>query len=107
MPAARIGILTAGGDCAGLNAVIRGIVSSAAGRGTDVVGFTEGYEGLLAPQTARILGASETRGIEAEGGSIIGSTNKGRFQRFAGAADSCRAHRDGTAAGGSVGRHGR
>ena len=80
MPAARIGILTAGGDCAGLNAVIRGIVSASAGRGTDVVGFTEGYEGLLTPQTARVLGAAETRGIEAEGGSIIGSTNKGRFQ---------------------------
>lgn len=85
MPAARIGILTAGGDCAGLNAVIRGIVSAAAGRGNDVVGFTEGFEGLLNPNTARLLGAEETRGIEAEGGSIIGSTNKGRFQLRRGA----------------------
>lgn len=85
MPAARIGILTAGGDCAGLNAVIRGIVSAAAGRGNDVVGFTEGYEGLLNPNTARLLGTEETRGIEAEGGSIIGSTNKGRFQLRRGA----------------------
>lgn len=85
MPAARIGILTAGGDCAGLNAVIRGIASSASGRGADVVGFTEGYEGLLSPQTAKVLGPAETRGIEAEGGSVIGSTNKGRFQLRRGA----------------------
>jgi len=80
MPSPRIGILTAGGDCAGLNAVIRGIVGAAAGRGIDVVGYAEGYEGLLNPQAARLLGAEDTRGIEAEGGSIIGSTNKGRFQ---------------------------
>ena len=80
MPSPRIGILTAGGDCAGLNAVIRGIVGAASGRNIDVVGYAEGYEGLLNPQTARILSAEETRGIEAEGGSIIGSTNKGRFQ---------------------------
>ena len=80
MPSPRIGILTAGGDCAGLNAVIRGIVSAAARRGMEVVGFSEGYEGLLNPQTARVLTAGETRGIEAEGGTIIGSTNKGRFQ---------------------------
>ena len=80
MPSPRIGILTAGGDCAGLNAVIRGIVSAAGQRGMEVVGFSEGYEGLLNPQTARILGVEDTRGIEAEGGTIIGSTNKGRFQ---------------------------
>ena len=80
MPSPRIGILTAGGDCAGLNAVIRGIVAAADNRGMEVVGFAEGYEGLLNPQTARVLTADETRGIECEGGTIIGSTNKGRFQ---------------------------
>ena len=80
MPSTRLGILTAGGDCAGLNAVIRGIVGSAARRQIEVIGFAEGYEGLLSPQNARVLGAEETRGIEADGGSIIGSTNKGRFQ---------------------------
>jgi 6-phosphofructokinase 1 len=80
MPSPRIGILTAGGDCAGLNAVIRGIVTAASSRGMEVAGFAEGYEGLLNPQTARILSVDETRGIESEGGTIIGSTNKGRFQ---------------------------
>jgi ATP-dependent phosphofructokinase / diphosphate-dependent phosphofructokinase len=80
MPAPRLGILTAGGDCAGLNAVIRGIVCAAAQRNVEVVGFAEGYEGLLNPASARVLATTETRGIEAEGGTIIGSTNKGRFQ---------------------------
>jgi phosphofructokinase-like protein len=80
MPSPRIGILTAGGDCAGLNAVIRGIVSTASNRGMEVSGFAEGYEGLLNPQSARLLGVDDTRGIEADGGTIIGSTNKGRFQ---------------------------
>lgn len=80
MPAPRLAILTAGGDCAGLNAVIRGIVCAAARRQMEVIGFTEGYEGLLNPQQARLLTPAETRGIEAEGGSILGTTNKGRFQ---------------------------
>jgi 6-phosphofructokinase len=80
MPSPRIGILTAGGDCAGLNAVIRGIVAAAGHRGMEVVGFSEGYEGLLNPQTARVLTTDDTRGIECLGGTIIGSTNKGRFQ---------------------------
>ncbi len=85
MPAPRLGILTAGGDCAGLNAVIRGIVSAAARQQMEVVGFHEGYEGLLNPQTARVLGVADTRGIEAQGGTILGTTNKGRFQLRRGA----------------------
>ncbi|MEI7865450.1 MAG: ATP-dependent 6-phosphofructokinase [Chthoniobacterales bacterium] len=80
MPAQRLGILTAGGDCAGLNAVIRGIVCAAAQRNVEVIGFAEGYEGLLNSASARVLGTSDTRGIASEGGTIIGSTNKGRFQ---------------------------
>ena len=88
MPSPRIGILTAGGDCAGLNAVIRGIVCAAGHRGMEVVGFAEGYEGLLNPQTAQVLQIEGTRGIEAEGGTIIGSTNKGRFQLRRGPDDS-------------------
>jgi 6-phosphofructokinase len=80
MPATRIGILTAGGDCAGLNAVIRGIVCAAAQRGIEVIGFSEGYEGLLHPAAARLLTPANTQGIEATGGTILGTTNKGRFQ---------------------------
>ena len=80
MPASRLGILTTGGDCAGLNAVIRGIVCAAAQHGVEVVGFAEGYEGLLNPSAARVLTPANTRGIEAQGGTILGTTNKGRFQ---------------------------
>lgn len=79
MPASRLGILTAGGDCPGLNAVIRGIVCASSARGLEVVGFAEGYEGLLAPANARVLTPANTRGIEATGGSLLGATNKGRF----------------------------
>jgi 6-phosphofructokinase len=85
MPAARLGILTAGGDCAGLNAVIRGVVAAAAARHMEVVGFAEGYEGLLQPSTARLLAPEATRGLAATGGTILGSTNKGRFQTRRGA----------------------
>ena len=80
MPASRLGILTAGGDCAGLNAVIRGFVCAAAERNLEVVGFNEGYEGLLQPSAGRVLTPANTRGIESTGGSILGATNKGRFQ---------------------------
>ncbi len=80
MPSQRLGILTAGGDCAGLNAVIRGIVCAAAQHGVEVLGFPEGYEGLVNPSAARPLTPANTRGIELLGGTILGSTNKGRFQ---------------------------
>ena len=85
MPASRLGILTAGGDCAGLNAVIRGLVCAAAQRQMEVVGFAEGYEGLLEPARAKVLTVENTRGIAATGGTILGSTNKGRFQTRRGA----------------------
>lgn len=85
MPPPRLGILTAGGDCAGLNAVIRGIVCAAAQHGIEAFGFPEGYEGLVNPAAARLLTPANTRGIEALGGTILGSTNKGRFQLRRGA----------------------
>lgn len=75
----RIGILTGGGDCPGLNAVIRGVVKSADGLGYDVVGFLNGYEGLVDPVSYRPLDRKNTSGILHEGGTILGSTNKGRF----------------------------
>ena len=43
----RIGILTGGGDCPGLNAVIRAVVKAAAKRGWETIGILDGYEGLL------------------------------------------------------------
>ncbi len=83
----RIGILTAGGDCPGLNAVIRGVVKSASRSGYDVVGFLKGYEGLIDPVNYITLNYKNTSGILTQGGTILGSTNKGRFAATVGVAD--------------------
>ncbi len=83
----RIGILTSGGDCPGLNAVIRGTVKSCAQLGYDCVGFLKGYEGLYDPVQYVQLTASSTKGILNQGGTILGSTNKGRFAAVRGVED--------------------
>ena len=75
----RIGVLTSGGDCPGLNAVIRATVLSAHNLGWEVLGFIDGYEGLLAPVNYKILTPENTQGITATGGTMLGTTNKGRF----------------------------
>jgi len=83
----RIGILTAGGDCPGLNAVIRGVVKSANTHGYEVVGFLKGYEGLVDPVSYVPLTHKNTTGILSQGGTILGSTNKGRFAATIGVND--------------------
>src|SRR5256886_4444236 len=74
----RIGILTGGGDCPGLNAVIRAVVKAAAKRGWDTIGFLDGFEGLL-DLRHRSLNYHEMDGLLLLGGTILGTTNKGRF----------------------------
>ncbi len=83
----RIGILTSGGDCPGLNAVIRGTVKTANQHGYDVVGFRKGYEGLVEPVCYMPLSHANTTGILNQGGTILGSTNKGRFAATVGVSD--------------------
>ena len=83
-PTKRIGILTAGGDCPGLNAVIRGVVKAANVHGYDVIGFLKGYEGLVEPVSFIALNHKNTTGILSQGGTILGSTNKGRFNATVG-----------------------
>jgi len=73
----RIGILTGGGDCPGLNAVIRGVVRAAVGRGWEVVGIEDGFDGFLHPEKCRVIGLEEVRGILPRGGTILGTTNRG------------------------------
>ncbi len=75
----RLGVLTSGGDCPGLNAVIRGVVKSAEQLGYDCVGFLRGYEGLVDPVSYLPLNHKNTSGILTQGGTILGSTNHGRF----------------------------
>ncbi|MDZ4821298.1 MAG: ATP-dependent 6-phosphofructokinase [Planctomycetota bacterium] len=83
----RIGILTSGGDCPGLNAVIRGVVKAGSQLGYDCVGFLKGYEGLVDPVSYLPLNNKNTSGILVRGGTILGSTNKGRFVAVAGEND--------------------
>lgn len=75
----RIGILTGGGDCPGLNAVIRAVVKSASKRGWDTLGFLGGYEGLLDAPGYRLLDYKEMDALLFVGGTILGTSNKGRF----------------------------
>ncbi|HMO15436.1 MAG TPA: ATP-dependent 6-phosphofructokinase [Pirellulaceae bacterium] len=85
--AKRIGILTSGGDCPGLNAVIRGSVKAAARHGYETIGFLRGYEGLVDPVNYVTLNYRNTSGILTQGGTILGSTNKGRFAATVGVSD--------------------
>lgn len=75
----RIGILNSGGDCPGLNAVIHGVVGAASTLGWEVVGFRDGFEGLLPPGDYMMLDPEKTIGIMKLGGTILGTTNKGHF----------------------------
>jgi phosphofructokinase-like protein len=70
----RIGVLTGGGDCPGLNAVIRAIVrKGVAEYGHDFVGYRNGWRGPLENET-QPLGIPEVRGILPRGGTILGSS---------------------------------
>ncbi|MFT6239069.1 MAG: phosphofructokinase-like protein [Paracoccaceae bacterium] len=83
----RIGILNCGGDCPGLNAVIHGVVGAAAAKGWETVGFRDGFEGLLPPGDFTFLTPKDTEGILKEGGTILGTTNKGNFAAKVGEGD--------------------
>ena len=70
----RIGVLTAGGDCPGLNAVIRSVAKSAFGLGWDVVGFEDGFAGAV-ENRFRMLRNPDVSGILTHGGTILGTSN--------------------------------
>lgn len=73
-----IAILTGGGDCPGLNAVLRGVVRTAVGRhGWRVFGIEDGFEGLVGQMRYRELDLASVRGILPRGGTIIGTSNRG------------------------------
>lgn len=75
----RIGLLNGGGDCPGLNAVTHGVAGAATQLGWEVLGFKEGFEGLLSPGNYKILRLDKTEGILKLGGTILGTTNRGHF----------------------------
>jgi 6-phosphofructokinase 1 len=75
----KVGMLTGGGDCPGLNAVIRGAVrKGVAAYGHDFVGFRDGWRGLLENDTVE-LGVPQVRGILPRGGTILGSSRTNPF----------------------------
>jgi ATP-dependent phosphofructokinase / diphosphate-dependent phosphofructokinase len=82
--AKSIGILTGGGDCPGLNAVIRAVARRSIDRGYDVVGVREGWRGLVEPLLVP-LGLREISGILPRGGTILGTTRTNPYRLDGGA----------------------
>src|SRR5207248_10369493 len=77
----RIGILTGGGDCPGLNAVIRAIVRKGIDRyGHAILGFRDGWRGPL-ENDGHELTIESVRGILPRGGTILGSSRTNPFKR--------------------------
>lgn len=77
----RIGILTGGGDCPGLNAVIRAVVRKGIDAyGDELLGFRDGWRGLLDDLTVELT-IDATRGILPRGGTILGSSRTNVFKR--------------------------
>jgi ATP-dependent phosphofructokinase / diphosphate-dependent phosphofructokinase len=80
----RIGVLTGGGDCPGLNAVIRAIVRKGVEHlGHEFVGYRDGWHGPLTGE-GRPLGVPEVRGILPRGGTILGSSRTNPFKEDGG-----------------------
>ncbi|HXI20464.1 MAG TPA: ATP-dependent 6-phosphofructokinase, partial [Gemmatimonadales bacterium] len=78
----RIAISTGGGDAPGLNAVIRAIVLSAHTRGWHCYGIRRGYDGILGDEGIMTLTPDRVRGITHQGGTILGTTNRGNPFRW-------------------------
>ena len=80
----RLGVLTGGGDCPGLNAVIRAVVRRGTGLGHDLVGLRDGWRGILERDTL-VLDLEAVRGILPRGGTILGSSRTNPFRADDGA----------------------
>lgn len=83
----RIAVCTGGGDAPGLNAVIRAVVLGALHRGWECYGIRDGFNGILSPKSyphggVLPLTREMVRGITSQGGTIIGTTNRGNPLRY-------------------------
>jgi 6-phosphofructokinase 1 len=78
----KIGILTGGGDCPGLNAVIRAVAKAALAGGLEVAGIEDGYLGLIENRIRR-LDWPDVSNILTQGGTILGSSNKANPAQYA------------------------
>jgi len=77
--AQRVAILTGGGDCPGLNAVIRAVARRALDRGDEVIGVREGWRGLV-DSRFEPLGPREISGLLPRGGTILGTSRTNPFR---------------------------
>lgn len=77
----RIGVLTGGGDCPGLNAVIRAVVKDAIYHDIDVLGIEDGFLGLIEDRV-KPLAKDDVSNILTNGGTILGSSNKANPQKY-------------------------
>ncbi|WP_035797777.1 ATP-dependent 6-phosphofructokinase [Kitasatospora mediocidica] len=85
----RIGVLTSGGDCPGLNAVIRSVVHRGLDvHGDEILGIEDGFQGLIEGR-ARIIGHDDVTGLLTMGGTILGSARVQR-ERIAWAVENAR-----------------
>jgi ATP-dependent phosphofructokinase / diphosphate-dependent phosphofructokinase len=75
----RVGVLTGGGDCPGLNAVIRAVTRRCLDRGYEVLGVREGWRGLVEGRF-QPLGQREISGILPRGGTILGTTRTNPYK---------------------------
>jgi len=76
----KVGILTGGGDCPGLNAVIRAVVKRGLQLGYEFVGIRDGWKGLVEPSTIE-LSQRAVSGILQKGGTILGTSRTNPFKR--------------------------
>jgi ATP-dependent phosphofructokinase / diphosphate-dependent phosphofructokinase len=86
----KIGVVTGGGDCPGLNAVIRAVAKAASRRGWKAIGIVGGYEGLLPTQQTKVLEGELLDGLLVRGGTILGTANQGKFSAKVGHGESRR-----------------
>jgi ATP-dependent phosphofructokinase / diphosphate-dependent phosphofructokinase len=84
----RIGVVTGGGDCPGLNAVIRAVAKASAKRGWECVGILGGYEGLLEPRRTTLLDYQKLSGLLTRGGTILSTASSGKFSAKVGHGES-------------------
>lgn len=73
----RIGVLTGGGDAPGLNAVIRAVVKASHTHGIECLGLEDSFDGLIEADRHRVLTPRDVTGILRQGGTILGTTNRG------------------------------
>ena len=77
-----LAVLTGGGDCPGLNAVLNAVVKAALGHGYQIYGVENGFNGLI-KNRMKLLTYDDVSGILPRGGTVLGTTNRDNPFKFA------------------------